>query len=104
MPTRRITRVYTKTGDQGETSLVSGERVSKSSVRVCAYGDVDELNSVIGIAISNIKDKELRDTLKEIQNHLFILGGDLAVYSREVEARWSFNGHILNGCDIRNRC
>ena len=86
MPKRRITSVYTKTGDQGETSLVSGERVSKSSVRVFAYGDVDELNSVIGVAISNIKEKELRDILKEIQNHLFILGGDLATpLNNEVE-------------------
>ncbi|MBI4465713.1 MAG: ATP:cob(I)alamin adenosyltransferase, partial [Acidobacteria bacterium] len=46
----RITKVYTRTGDSGETSLATGERVSKASLRVSAYGDVDELNSVIGVA------------------------------------------------------
>ncbi|MFM8393656.1 MAG: ATP:cob(I)alamin adenosyltransferase, partial [Acidobacteriota bacterium] len=46
----RITKVYTKTGDRGETSLVDGRRVSKADPRVCAYGDVDELNSVLGLA------------------------------------------------------
>ena len=46
----RITKVYTRTGDTGETSLATGERVSKASLRVCAYGDVDELNSFLGLA------------------------------------------------------
>ena len=78
MAKKRITKVYTKTGDKGSTSLVSGERVSKSSPRVDAYGDVDELNSVIGIAISHSGNKQLNDALTKIQNDLFILGGDLA--------------------------
>ncbi|MGI9533508.1 MAG: cob(I)yrinic acid a,c-diamide adenosyltransferase [Thermodesulfobacteriota bacterium] len=78
MAKKRITKVYTKTGDKGQTLLVSGEKVSKSSTRVDAYGDVDELNSVIGIIISNTNDELLKDVLQTIQNDLFILGGDLA--------------------------
>ena len=78
MAKKRITKVYTKTGDKGETSLVSGERVSKSSLRVESYGDIDELNSVIGMAISHTRNEVLKDFLKKIQNDLFIFGGDLA--------------------------
>ena len=78
MAKKRITRVYTKTGDSGETSLVDGSRVSKSSKRVDAYGDVDELNSIIGISLQYINDSEITDVLRTIQNDLFILGGDLA--------------------------
>ena len=78
MAKKRITKVYTKTGDKGETLLVSGEKVRKSSPRVDVYGDVDELNSVIGIVISHTRDESLKDALKKIQNDLFILGGDLA--------------------------
>lgn len=74
----RITRVYTKSGDTGQTSLVGGVRVSKASPRVDAYGDVDELNSVIGMARSQIHDKEVDDALGLIQNDLFTVGGDLA--------------------------
>jgi cob(I)alamin adenosyltransferase len=74
----RITKVYTKTGDGGETSLVGGQRVSKASVRVDAYGDVDELSSVIGLARASMRDQELDDTLGLIQNDLFTLGADLA--------------------------
>lgn len=78
MAKKRITRVYTKTGDKGETLLVSGEKVSKSSKRVDSYGEVDELNSVLGICLQNINDKELADEITSLQNELFILGGDLA--------------------------
>lgn len=78
MAKKRITRVYTKTGDKGETSLVDGSRVSKSSKRVDTFGDVDELNSVLGIALQYIDDPEISDVLNSIQNDLFILGGDLA--------------------------
>ncbi len=81
MAKKRITKVYTKTGDKGKTSLVDGSRVSKSALRVGVYGDVDELNSVIGIAIGNVKDGPLRKILKSLQNDLFILGSDLATPS-----------------------
>jgi cob(I)alamin adenosyltransferase len=74
----RITKVYTKTGDNGDTSLATGERVSKASLRVAAYGDVDELNSVIGLAHCRITDDALQQLLQMIQNDLFIVGADLA--------------------------
>ena len=80
----RINRVYTRTGDQGQTSLVGGARVSKASPRVDAYGDVDELNCVIGLARARISDKEIDVVLGRIQNDLFTLGADLASPS-EVE-------------------
>ena len=71
-------RIYTKTGDNGETSLFGGERVSKDSLRIATYGTVDELNSFIGLAITELKSNEVRVTLEKIQNQLFILGSDLA--------------------------
>jgi cob(I)alamin adenosyltransferase len=74
----RISKVYTRGGDGGETSLVGGERVSKASRRVDAYGDVDELNSVIGLARAHLTDSEIDDLLARIQNELFTVGGDLA--------------------------
>jgi cob(I)alamin adenosyltransferase len=74
----RITRVYTKSGDAGETSLVDGSRVSKADPRVAAYGDVDELNSLLGIARVGLADRQLNDALGRIQNELFIVGADLA--------------------------
>ena len=78
MAKKRITKVYTRTGDEGITSLISGVRVSKSSPRVEAYGDVDELNAVLGIARIHVRDQELGAILTEIQNDLFIIGADLA--------------------------
>jgi len=74
----RITKVYTKTGDTGQTSLVGGARVSKANLRVDAYGDVDELNSVIGLVRVDIGDAEIDEVLGVIQNDLFTLGADLA--------------------------
>jgi cob(I)alamin adenosyltransferase len=74
----RISRVYTRSGDKGETSLVGGARVSKGSARVDAYGDVDELNSLIGLARAKSQDKEIDDILAMIQNDLFTVGSDLA--------------------------
>lgn len=74
----RISKVYTRTGDRGETSLVGGTRVSKASLRVAAYGDVDELNSTIGMARSVLDDEEIDAVLGRIQNDLFTLGSDLA--------------------------
>src|ERR1700682_5316268 len=74
----RISRVYTKTGDQGQTSLVGGARVSKASLRVEAYGDVDELNCVIGLSRARTTDLEIDEVMGLIQNDLFTLGADLA--------------------------
>jgi cob(I)alamin adenosyltransferase len=74
----RISKVYTKAGDTGETALVGGARVSKASARVEAYGDVDELNSVIGLARAHLEDQQVDEVLSLLQNDLFTVGGDLA--------------------------
>jgi cob(I)alamin adenosyltransferase len=74
----RISKVYTRTGDGGQTSLVGGARVSKSDLRVDAYGEVDELNSTIGLARARLNDSEIDEVLSLIQNDLFTLGADLA--------------------------
>lgn len=74
----RITKVYTKTGDTGETSLVGGKRVSKADLRVAAFGDVDELNSLLGVARAFLTQPEPDAVLGRLQNDLFILGADLA--------------------------
>ena len=80
MPKKRITKVYTKTGDKGLTSLVFGERVSKASIRVETYGDVDELNSVLGVVRSKIgiNENSIQKMLTNVQNDLFVIGADLA--------------------------
>ncbi|WP_169543433.1 cob(I)yrinic acid a,c-diamide adenosyltransferase [Sneathiella aquimaris] len=72
----KLTKIYTRGGDKGQTSLGSGERVSKDSVRVDAYGDVDELNAVIGLARLHA-DGDMDRLLSRIQNDLFDLGADL---------------------------
>lgn len=74
-------KIYTKKGDKGETSLFGGSRVSKSSARIDAYGTVDELNSVIGLALSYNLSDEGTEVLQTVQEHLFILGADLATPS-----------------------
>jgi len=73
--------LYTRTGDKGETSLYSGKRVGKESVRVEAYGTVDELNSQIGAARAFLKDKAgpVDQNLRKVQGDLFVLGGNLAL-------------------------
>jgi cob(I)alamin adenosyltransferase len=75
---KRITKVYTKTGDEGLTSLVGGMRVSKASARVDAYGDVDELNAALGLARTAVRGKRFGDMLESLQKDLFIVGADLA--------------------------
>ena len=75
-------KIYTKTGDNGETSLFNGTRVKKNDLRIITYGVVDETNSHIGLLLYYIKQeskfKEIEDILKNIQNQLFMLGSDLA--------------------------
>lgn len=78
MPKKRITTVYTGLGDDGKTSLLGGKRVRKSSPRVSAYGEVDELNSVLGVACTKAVDPRVKELLREIQNALFTVGSDLA--------------------------
>jgi len=83
----RITKVYTRTGDDGTTSLGGGARVPKDSARVAAYGAVDELNSQIGAAIAAGLDSELERRLAAIQNDLFHLGSDLSAREEEKTRR-----------------
>ena len=71
-------KIYTKTGDTGTTSLFGGKRVSKDDLRVEVYGNVDELNSLVGLCRSLNRVKEVDRILNEIQNDLFRLGADLA--------------------------
>ncbi len=71
-------KIYTKTGDKGETGLFTGKRVPKNSPYIEGYGNVDELNSSIGLALSFIKDLEILEILKAIQKQLFRVGADLA--------------------------
>jgi cob(I)alamin adenosyltransferase len=74
-----LTKIYTKTGDQGQTSLGDNSRVFKNSVRVHAYGTVDEANSVIGLALLYCNNTDLKQILSHIQNDLFDCGADLCV-------------------------
>ncbi|VAX29046.1 ATP:Cob(I)alamin adenosyltransferase [hydrothermal vent metagenome] len=76
-------KIYTKTGDKGKTSLFGGERVDKDDLRVECYGTVDELNSTLGLTITEITNTEVKDTLKQIQNDLFNLAGELATPSKK---------------------
>lgn len=73
-----MTKIYTKTGDDGTTGLIGSKRISKSSQRIIAYGAIDELNSSIGIVLSSKLDNDIHDLLEKIQNDLFVVGADLA--------------------------
>ena len=75
----RLTKIYTRGGDRGETSLGDGSRVSKLDPRIAAYGDVDELNSTIGVALAGELPVEIREVLERVQNELFDVGADLSV-------------------------
>jgi cob(I)alamin adenosyltransferase len=79
-----LSRIYTKAGDAGETGLGDGSRVRKDSARVVAYGEVDELNAVLGLAVAAGAPEP--DLLRGIQNDLFDLGADLCVPPRPDEA------------------
>ncbi|MBN1638488.1 MAG: cob(I)yrinic acid a,c-diamide adenosyltransferase [Ignavibacteriales bacterium] len=71
-------KIYSKTGDEGKTCLASGKKVWKNDIRVEGYGTVDELNSILGLVICEIKDKRIKKILLKIQNDLFTLCLDLA--------------------------
>jgi cob(I)alamin adenosyltransferase len=71
-------KIYTRTGDAGETGLLGGSRVSKASPRVAAYGDVDELNAWLGLVRSFATDEQLKTMLERIQRDLFAIGARLA--------------------------
>jgi cob(I)alamin adenosyltransferase len=80
-------KIYTKTGDAGETSLFGGRRVSKADARVAAYGDVDELNAWLGFVRSNLSDGQLGEMLEHLQRDLFALGARLADPGHKIAER-----------------
>ena len=78
-----MTIIYTRTGDDGDTALFGGGRVPKNNKRVKAYGEVDELNSFVGLALTSLADANVRHGLLLIQNDLFALGANLATPERD---------------------
>ena len=75
----RLTKIYTRAGDTGETSLGDGSRVSKLDLRIAAFGTVDELNAALGLALAGDCPARIREVLLRVQNELFDLGADLSV-------------------------
>lgn len=89
-------KIYTKTGDAGTTGLFGGPRVAKDDPRICAYGSVDELNAVLGVARSTALSPELDAILSEIQHQLFAIGAELATPNpEEHKLKWSGDEHVL---------
>jgi cob(I)alamin adenosyltransferase len=82
-----VTRIYTKTGDHGETGLFDGTRVSKSDARVDAYGEVDELNAWLGVVRAHAPGTDIDTMLDRIQRDLFALGASLADPRHRIAAR-----------------
>lgn len=83
-----MTKIYTKTGDSGDTSLFGGERVKKSDPRIEAIGTVDEINATLGICASETKNADIKNSVQEIQNKLFEIGAELA-NPEKVEGKFS---------------
>ncbi len=81
----KLNKIYTRTGDGGETGLVDGSRISKAHPRAVAIGEVDEANSAIGIALLHVRDENAQAMLGRVQNELFDLGADLATPGEEFE-------------------
>jgi cob(I)alamin adenosyltransferase len=75
----RLTRIYTRGGDEGETSLGDGSRVPKLDCRIAAFGTVDELNSLLGLVLAGDVPDEMRPVLERVQNELFDVGADISV-------------------------
>ena len=100
----RLTRIYTRGGDAGKTSLGDGSRVAKSGLRVAAFGAVDELNAVLGVIRADLEPQAaaLDDLLARVQNELFDLGADLACPPTAQSASADTNGTDANGTDATN--
>src|SRR5689334_6990520 len=75
----RLSKIYTRTGDDGTTGLGYGTRVAKASARVSAYGTVDELNSAIGLVLADNVPERIREVLTQAQHDIFDLGGELCI-------------------------
>jgi cob(I)alamin adenosyltransferase len=102
----RLTRIYTRAGDAGETSLGDGARVPKTDPRIEAYGTVDELNAAIGFALAGELPDEFRPWLEVVQNDLFDLGADLSVPLEDERERLRVTpaqvGRLEEHCDRVN--
>jgi len=83
----RLTKIYTKTGDDGTTALGGGQRVAKDALRIETFGTVDELNAQIGVAIAAGLETTLAEELTRVQNELFNLGSDLCILEADKEKR-----------------
>ena len=81
---KRLTKIYTRTGDDGTTGLADGSRTAKDDPRIEAIGEVDELNSAIGVLIAADLPQPMRETLLDVQNDLFDLGGELSVPGHDI--------------------
>lgn len=81
---KRLTKIYTRTGDKGETGLAMGDRVAKDGPRIEAIGAVDELNSALGVLLAQTLPDDARATLTAIQHRLFDLGGELSMPGHEL--------------------
>ena len=89
---KRLSKIYTRTGDDGTTGLGDGARVPKDGARVAAYGTTDELNSVLGMVLAEDPPEDVARVLHEVQHHLFDLGGELCIPGHraiaETHVRW----------------
>lgn len=97
-------KIYTKTGDKGETALFGGERVSKDSLRLNAYGTLDELNSFIGFALTEVKSEEIKDVLIDIQSKLFVIGSDIATPEIEKNKKLKITRTPISFIDEAEKC
>lgn len=101
MPRRPLrSRLYTRTGDTGETALFGGRRVPKDHPRVVAYGTVDELNAAIGFACAAVRQQRVVAELHAIQNELFNLGAELASEKPVRRAKGTKDAFHLEGADV----
>ncbi|MBY0756173.1 cob(I)yrinic acid a,c-diamide adenosyltransferase [Clostridium sardiniense] len=91
-------KIYTKTGDKGTTALLGGSRVDKDSLRVEAYGTIDEVISLLGLAYAKSNSNELKEEINAIQKKLFTLGGELASDSKGL----GYLKELVNEDDIKN--
>jgi cob(I)alamin adenosyltransferase len=102
----RLTRIYTRGGDRGETSLGDGSRTRKLDPRIAAYGAVDELNSALGVALACGVPEPLREPLARLQNELFDVGADLSVPWQGEDERLRVTGEMVERleqlCDAFN--
>ena len=98
----RLSKIYTRTGDKGETGLGDGSRLEKDHIRIEAIGTVDELNSIIGMILSNDIAEEISTCLNKVQHQLFDLGGELCIPGH-VALNKTYTSYIENILDSFNK-